>query len=313
MAITQKTIEDIYDEIYSQNSNLGSQAIPHSDQLLKNIQYNLGISPEDARTALRLLVDSHKLFSFEITAEDAKHDIEKIEGFIVTDPKIVPPLKNFFQDLLCQLYEKQFHKHLLIHQVIKEMFPIIKSFNNTEIGQIANKTIMLMEYERLFEKNPIEYTEEFKEHHLYELAKGENIEYIPAHGIIIHNEPEKPESESISESMPQMHFARATDSSEYKEFSEKKGKYPLQRILSIYGIDFYIKVYMRKCEFLHLKKIVEDRQITRREDLLLMKQMVEKIKSNALYDKTLQNKKEDLYALERAITHAMYFTSQTYR
>lgn len=52
---------------------------------------------------------------------------------------------------------------------------------------------MLMEYERLFEKNPIEYTEEFKEHHLYELAKGENIEYIPAHGIIIHNEPEKPE------------------------------------------------------------------------------------------------------------------------
>ena len=80
--------------------------------------------------------------------------------------------------MLCQLYEKQFKKHLLIHQLIKELFPIIKNFNNTELGQIANKAIMLNEYERMIEKDFNEFSTEFQERQLIEIAKREHFDYI---------------------------------------------------------------------------------------------------------------------------------------
>ena len=157
MKVTQKIINDVATEIAKQNNTVGPQGIPHSDQLLKFVQSNLGIPGESAKLALRILVESHRVLSLEIVAEDSKHNIERVEGFITADLKIITQLKNYFQDILCQLYEKQFKKHTMIHQVIKEIFPIIKSFNNTELGQIANKTIMLMEYERMLEKNYSSY------------------------------------------------------------------------------------------------------------------------------------------------------------
>ena len=155
MNLTQKLLNDIYHEIESKNKEMSPQSIPHSDSFAKHMLAAMGLSPENLRRAILLLCDAHRIFSMEIVAQDSNRGIDRVEGYIVTDRFLIGNLKSYFQDLLCQLYEKQFNKHLLVHQVIKEIFPIIKSFNNTDLGQVANKTIMLMEYERLIEKDPL--------------------------------------------------------------------------------------------------------------------------------------------------------------
>jgi hypothetical protein len=318
MNLTQKLVEDIFLAISRENTELSVQAIPHSDTFLKQVQSEMGVSPESARLAIKLLADSHKIFVMEIVADDSRHNIDRVEGFIIAELDTVVALKGYFQDILCKIYEKQFHKYLMVHQVIKEVFPIIKSFNNTELGQMTNKTMMLMEYERLLEKKPYEYSADWKENTLHELAQREGFTYVPSDGVVLNKQGQQSEDPSVELSSFVSNtgsfsaggsFARAVDSPAYKEFSEKRDRYPLQRILNIYGLDFFVKVYLRKYEFHYLKKIIEDRQITRKNDLLLIKSMIDTTKSHMFNDQELEKYKEEIFALERAVSHAIYFTA----
>ena len=310
MNVTQKILNDITAEIAKRNNEIGPMGIPHSDQLLKFMQSNLGIPTETAKLAIRFLIEAHRILSIEIVAEDSKHSIDRVEGYIVADLRTITQLKTYFQDILCQLYEKQFKKHTMIHQVIKELFPIIKSFNNTELGQIANKTIMLMEYERMLEKNFSSYSVDFQERSMAGIAQREHFDFTPAidipevKGSILGAESTVTASDASGQS-----FSRAIDSPLYKEFDEKKNHYPIQRILNIYGIDFFLKVNFRKYQFSHIKKLVEDKQITKREDLMLLRSMLDTVKGNMFTDKNLERSREDIYSLERAVSHAIYFTS----
>jgi hypothetical protein len=309
MSVTQKILDDIYTEILISNKNLSPAAIPHSDTFMKHILSALGISPETAKSALKLLADAHKIFTMEIIAEDPNRNIDRVEGYIAADFAIVTMLKNYFGDLLCRQYEQQFNKHLMVHQVIKEMFPIIKSMNSTELGQITNKTIMLVEFERLLERSGGEFTEEWQEKELVKIAQHEGFSYQPkAHVKVSPFVVGVTPVATVKTVRSTGSFSRAVDSDTFKDFSEKKGKYPLQRILNIYGIDFFIKVYLRKYQFTYLKQIIEDRQISRREDLLLIKQLVEKVKANVHSESELNAHRNEIYTLESAVIHALYFT-----
>jgi hypothetical protein len=321
MTITQKLIDDIYSRICAKNAESSPHAIPHSDSFLKQIQGELGLTAESARLIIRLLTEAHRIFTIEIVADDSRRGIEKVEGYIRSEQETIQKLRGYFQDVLCKIYEKQFHKHLMVHQVIKEIFPIIKSFNNTELGQVTNKTIMLMEYERLLEKNPEEYTEEWQEKALCGIARREGFDYKPkfdvgeipaAEGRSVQEEtPEPQHSSSTRSPSSQGAFSRAIDSPAYKEFSEKKDSYPLQRILNIYGLDFFLKVYLRKCQFSYLRQIVEDRQISKKSDLLLMRALLDKTKEHMTDDPEIEKNKIDFYALERSVSHALYFSTDT--
>ena len=309
MIITQKVLEDVYVEVLRTNKDLSPGAIPHSDTFLKQILSSLGVAPETGKAALRILAEAHKLFTMEITAEDSNHNVERIEGYIAADLVVVTMLKNYFGDLLCKVYEKQFSKHLMVHQVIKEIFPLLKSLNNTDLGQITNKTIMLIEFERLIERNGGDYTEEWQEKELVAIAKREDFSYQPKPHIqvapFIAGLATTPLEKAVRATGS---FTRAVDSDTFRDFSEKGKKYPLQRILNIYGIDFFIKVYLRKHQFLYLKQIIEDRQILKRDDLLLMKKLVEKVKGNIYAEKELGEHRNEIYSLESAVVHALYFT-----
>lgn len=313
MVVTQKILDDITKEILRRNKDIGPHAIPHSDQLNKFIQSSMGIPAESGKLAIRLLIEAHRILSIEIVADDQKHGIDRVEGYITADLSVVGQLKTYFQDLLCQLYEKQFKKHLLIHQLIKELFPIIKNFNNTELGQIANKAIMLNEYERLIGKDFSEFSTEFQEKQLIEIARREHFDYtskIASLGSVIHETavPEAPSAPAEQSSLPNS-FSRAIDSQMYREFSEKKDHYPIQRILNIYGIDFFLKVNFRKYQFSQIKKLIDDRQITKREDLMAVRTMLDTVKQHLFSDKELDRRKGDIYDLERAVSHAIYFSS----
>jgi hypothetical protein len=325
MTITQKLIDDIYGRVSAKNGELSPTAIPHSDSFLKLIQGELGLSADSARLILRLLNESHKIFTIEIVAEDSRRGVEKVEGYILADRDTITKLRGYFQDVLCKIYEKQFHKHLMVHQVIKEIFPIIKSFNNTELGQVTNKAIMLTEYERLLVKHPDEYTAEWQETSMLSISRREGFDYIPKVdlgdlSIDLPTEKAEEKVETVSgttltpnqprSAASQGAFSRAIDSPAYKEFSEKKDSYPLQRILNIYGLDFFLKVHLRKCQFAYLRQVVEDKQITKKSDLLLLRELLEKTKNHMAEDPEIEKNKIDFYSLERSVSHALYFSGE---
>ena len=103
---------------------------------------------------------------------------------------------------------------------------------------------------------------------------------------------------------------RAVDSERYTEFVSKSRSYPLQKILKIYGINFFLQVHLRKCQFPALQKLVEDGQIARRSDLTLLREMLQKVKQNINVDKNLTGRTEGLYALEQTVVHRLYFAGK---
>ncbi len=304
--MANKLVEEIFQELRRRNSSSGGGSIPHSDEFLKFAQSTMGIDPELAKQILQVLLNSHRIFSIEVTAEDKSHDIPRVEGYVVANLQEIRKLKNFFQNELMIEYEKQFNKRMMTHQIVKEVFPMMRSLNNTVLGMVANKAIMLEEYERLMEKKFEEYTEDWKEKRMeVELAHSDLNERAAEA-----KKPAESGNPQARKQAPRAKMVRAVDSDKYNEFSSRSKNYPLQRILKIYGANFFFQVNLRKCQFALLDKLVRDQQISRRADLLLLKDMIQTVKSHADQDAELKAHADELFSLEKTVNHAIYFTGK---
>jgi hypothetical protein len=301
---SNKIADEIYEEVKKRNSKTDITSVPHSDEFVKFVSGSMGVGEDLSKKILKVLIASHKILSIEIVAEDTVREIPRVDGFVISEYNAIRILKNYYQQELVMEYEKQFNKRVLIHQVIKEIFPLLKSLNNTQIGQIANKAIMLAEYERLLEKDFEEYTPEWKEKHLEIELNRANLTQVEKKKKDIKDIPtkRKPVKENISN--------RAVDSDQYNNYLSRSESYPLQRILQIYGMKFFLQVNMRNYKFSYIAKLVEDGQINNRQDLLLMKEMIQTVKSNIEKDAKIKQYIEDLHTLERVVVHKLYFTGK---
>ncbi len=306
--MAKSIVEELYEEIQKKNAEKGAQCLPHSDEFIPRISAVMGIKNEQVRQILKILINAHMIFSFEITHQDAVRNIPRVEGYVVTDLNILRKLKSFFQEELVTQFSQQFHKNIMVHQIVKEIFPIIKSLNNTPLGEVANKAIMLEELEKLMEKNFGEFTEDWKSRQLQlEMSKA-NLASGDKKKVEGDRKPEERQS-TVSDKKTAT-LGRAVDSEQYGDFIAKNKKYPLSRILNIYGVEFFLKVNLRNCNFSYLAKLVNDRQISRRSDLMLLRDMIRTIKLNMDRDDTLKKHSEDIYNLERAVMHNIYFTEK---
>ena len=319
MEITLKILDEIYSEISSRNKELAPGSVVHSDTFIKYMASSTGLPKESIKTAIAILIESHKVLSIEIVTSDEKRRIEQIDGYVAADLPVVRNLNSFFKDHLVKAYEFQFHKRAGSAQIVRELFPMIKSLNNTELGQVLNKTIMLHEYERLLEKEWRAYAPEWQEQRLAELSLKYGFHYKPSVPV---NIPQQvlDASASVNEDeiimrpvapvKGSLKTERAVDAPQYKEFADKESQYPLQRILNIYGVDFFIKVQFRKYKFSYVRKIVEDKQIIKKRDLLLIREMIAKVKDSDKLgrDSNLESCRDEINRLERAVTHAIYFS-----
>ena len=308
--MSRKLLEEVYEEIKKNNLEEGEKSLPHSDEFIKYLTASMGVSEDLVKRIIKILVNSHMIFSFEVVHQDEIRNIPQVEGYVVTDITIIRNLKNYYQRQLVMLYAKQFKKDLMVHQVVKEIFPIIRTLNNTGLGKVANKSIMLEEHEKLMDKDFQLYTSDYKEKQLeIELNKAnfDLDEKKPGPGI---GKESSGAAEAAVEEPAQKAMGRAVDSKRYRDFVSKKNKYPLQRIINIYGMDFFLKVNLRNFQFSYLKQLIEDNQIQKRSDLLLLKDLLRTVKMNADYDEQVQKHIEDVYALERTLHHKMYFSDR---
>ncbi|MBN2435708.1 MAG: hypothetical protein JXK07_10625 [Spirochaetes bacterium] len=314
MKLSQDIIESVFRQIETRNHASNNQAIIHSDELKNILSAQLGVSKDIIAQVVSILLDAHKILHIEIIAEDTARNIDRIDGFVVTELSVIRNLKSYFEKQLIILYEKQYHKNMGAASIIKELFGQMHTINMTEIGQILNKTIILGEYEKMIEKDFTTYSHEWQEKKMIELAVERGFRWhsdIPelneenkSFETDLKTESADNNDQTISAIIPE--GMRAVDTEEYTDFTDKSQKYPLNRILNIYGIDFFTKIYFRRYKFGYIQQLIEDRQITRKSDLFQIKEILAVVKKNILKDRALTEHREEIYSLDKAITHAMF-------
>jgi hypothetical protein len=303
--MSKKIIQEIFEEIQKRNARADTDSIPHSDEFIHFLNISIGIDPDFARKLIKTLISSHKIFAIEIAAEEKRNNIPRIEGYVECDLKTIRQLKLFFQDELIRQYESEHYKRINYHQLIKEIMPIINTLNNTPMGQIANKAIMMGELERLMEKNFEEFTEEWKEKHL-------DIELNKALSVSSDSDKNK-DSGAIDDIISDPKFIKedlkkATNIKNYSEIISKNKNYPLERILKIYGMDFFLRAQLNRKQFSYLTTLVESGKFLKNNDLLFLKEILMQYKKSITSNNKSFETSDDISVLERAITHRLYFS-----
>ncbi len=303
----KKLCEDIYGLISISNSKDNIDAVPNSDLFLREITSVLGADINIIRRAINILKEAHKILTIEVVQEDKQNNIKRIEGYVEADFKTIQRLKNIYQKSLMDEYELQYHKRLMTHQIIKEIYSRIGSFKNTPIGQLANKAIMLEEFGHLLEKNYSEYTDSWKSKKINELfEKTENMETPSADKSNDSIATVPPAAAAPEEALPK----RAVDSGEFNELSQQISPQAVQKLMNIYGVNFFFRVQLRKYNFIQLKEILDSGILRKREDLKLLKDMIKKVKENYSVDTKLSEHWEDLNSLDHAVSHYLLFSKR---
>ncbi len=288
-------IEEIYNLIKKRNSTNSVNAIPHSDELTKELQASHGLEAHDIRRIITVLKEAHKIFSIEVVKEDKDKDIRRVEGYVITDHQTIKRLKTYFQAVLTEEYERQFYRKLMFQNIMKEVYSKPGHFKNTPIGQVANKAMMLDEYDKLLEKHYWEYNDEWidkKYNEILQIIKEEEKKK---------EEPEKEKKEEET-GKEKKQTQRAVDSEKYKSFKNDSSQHSLNKILKIYGVDFFFRVNLRKYNFELLTDIIRKKQIDRKSDLKKLKDMLQKVKQNFDRDTKLGEYRDQIYELDRVLT-----------
>lgn len=296
----QKFADEIFKIIVEYNSKGNHESIPHSDIFEKEVQALMGIGKADIDHIIKILKDAHKIFSFEIIKEDKENDITRIDGYVEADLQTVRKLKNFFQKLLMDEYEKQLNKRMLVHQIIKDIYYRPQFYKNTLLGQIGNKAIMLNEYELLMERNFNEYTDTWKSKKFLELHASLS-DKLPS-------ETAAPETKKSETDKTPARNHRAVDSPLYDDYSTDNARQSIDKVLEIYGVNFFFRINLRKYNFNLLKEVLENGIITRREDLVIIKDLIQKTKANIGNDPGLSENSDKIYKLERIVSRQIHYS-----
>lgn len=302
--MSKKITQEIFEEIRKKNAMNNRDSIPNSDDFIHYLNITIGIEPDFAKKLIKALINAHKIFAIEIASEDKNNEVPRIEGYVEADISTIRRLKLFYQDELIRQYESEHYKRVTYHQLIKEIMPIINTLNNTPLGQLANKAIMMNELERMMEKDFAEYAEEWKERNLeIEINKA------TASGII--DKPKKdakPYNKNSEIILDEIGNKKGLNIKSFSNYISKNKNYPLDRVLKIYGVDFFLRAQMQRYEFSYLTKLIEAGKFLKISDLLLLRDMLAKVKKNSNNDAKLIALRDDILELERAITHRLYFS-----
>lgn len=303
-------VEKIFRRIVAKNALLDSTAIPHSDGFHNEMESLLGITKTEIEIIISILKESHKIFVMEISKEDKSKKVERILGYIDADYFTVQKLKGVFHKLLEKEYEDYAGKKKTAHQVIQEMIPKVQYVSNTPLGRILNKAIMLDEYERLLDREYKEYTEEWKEDNLKVQIE---INSALLKGISAGKKAlEKKESEPVKKISGKNTkiVRRAVDSPAIDEFTKQNSLSSINKQLQIYGVEFFFRVNLRNYKFDYIKTVLEKGVIERKQDLLILKDMLSKVKNNISIDRELEHHLPEIAVLERLVNRMISFSKK---
>lgn len=297
-------IDKVFKKIVAANSLMNIEAIPHSDVFLKEMEFTYGLSQSEMDLIINMLRNSHKIFIIEVTREDSNKKIDKIFGYVDADLMTIQKLRDVFHRALMDGYEKDIGRRKSSGQIVKELIPQLQYINHTPMGKLLNKVIMLDEYARLLEKDYKEYTEEWKEENLG-IQLTVNEELMKKYADEKHAPVPPAEAEENTRKKP----ARAVDSPAIDDFTKQSGV-SISKVLNIYGVSFFYRVNLRQYKFDYLCQVLDSGVIDRKSDLLILKEMLKKVKGNMDNDRELVKYTNEIMSLDRKISRCISFSKK---
>ncbi|HOT46787.1 MAG TPA: hypothetical protein PLC28_18030 [Spirochaetota bacterium] len=293
----EELLNAIYIDIRKRNTDRGLQAIPQSDEFFEEIKKAYSLIPFAIPKLIKMLVDSHKIFTFPIVEADRKERIRRIEGLVVAEGNIVKDLLQRYSDELVRAYSHEFSTKYSVERIIKEFYPKILDYNNTHLGKMANIVMYLMGIQSNLERNIMQFGVKWQEKQLRtELENSDPIDYFieTESGICSAGGGVKGGGEQ---------GPRATDAAHYEDMKRYLTKNSVEKTITVYGIEFYSRVCFREYQFSLMQKLIEDGIVHNKDDLKLVKKMLQKTRSNSDQDLNLQKYANDINHLEKLINN----------
>ena len=293
----EELLNGICGEIRKRNTERNMWAIPQSEEFFNDITKKYNLIPFAIPKLIKILVDSHKIFQFVVVEADRKEKIRRTDGYVVTEGNILKTLLEYYSDELVRAYSHEFSKKLGIDKIIKEFVPNMTAFNNTVVGKTANIVINLISLQSVLERNIMLYGHKWQEKQL-----ALEIEQSDPLSAFIENEVAAARGEGIKEPAPNGSAKRrATDAEQFEEFKKNSSKYPLEKTLAVYGVEFYTRVCFREYQFELVQKLVDDKIINDKDDLLTIKKLLQRERANSDKDLNLQKFAAHINNLEKSI------------
>lgn len=281
----------IKDRIKDVNLKIYEDSIPTSDIIYRQVLYDIVTSSDLANYYLKLLAEANYIFIINIVKPDLHLKISGIDGYVVSEKPILESLLGEYKKRLEHIYEVEKRKSSGADTIIRELIPHIKEYNNTSIGKVLNICIMLDQFLRLIEESPQKYTEETKLYLLRQLLPEENITHT-------NYEFEKKENE---QNIQIQEKKRAVDTEEYKELSKMNLAGNWGKAVKQFGVQFLIRVHLRKHEYDILKKLLLQKKIAKEEDLLFLRDCLRKMEENYYLDKEIKKYINEIKELKRIV------------
>ena len=291
-------VEDIFRHIVQQNKNENGDSIPHSDALQKHLESALGIDAPSFDRAITILKNSHKILAFEIFKENSVQNTGKVEGYVDADISTVRRLREIHGRILAESWAEEHRQRKTATQIVRDLLPMMNSLSGTPLGAIFTKAFMLEEFEKLLERDYPHYSEDWKAAKLDEILAAEQGSSAAANSGTASSERQSRDKQKTT---PSGKNQRAVD----QVPADVQGKFPVQKIIQIYGIDIFFRTNLRQYKFDYLYELIESKQIVKWSYLKRLKDMLGTVKSNAASDPLLNENFDKINRLERIASRFM--------
>ena len=281
------TLLRIRDRIKEINNNIYDEAIPTSDIIFRKYLNDLVYSEDMASYYLKLLAESNFIFMIQIVKPDTILRIPGIDGYVVAELDIIEKLLAVYNQRLITIYEAEKRKLAGVETIIRELMPKVKELNNTPLGTVLNICIMLEQFTRIIHERPDHFQD------AYRISKLK--QFIP-------EEDEFKEPEEEHEKIQQVQERRrAVDTEEYQQLSKMNLTGNWAKAVEQFGVQFLIRVHLRKYEFDVLKKLLLQKRIAREEDLIFLRDSLRKMEERSLFNPELKKYLNEIKELKRIV------------
>jgi len=281
------TLLRIRDRIKEINNNIYDEAIPTSDIIFRKYLNDLVYFEDMVSYYLKLLAESNFIFVIQIVKPDTILRISGIDGYVVAELDIIEKLLAVYNQRLVTIYEAEKRKLAGVETIIRELMPKVKELNNTPLGKVLNIYIMLEQFTRIIHERPDHFQD------AYRISKLK--QFIP-------EEDEFKESEEEHEKIQQVQERRrAVDTEEYQQLSKMNLTGNWAKAVEQFGVQFLIRVHLRKYEFDVLKKLLLQKRIAREEDLIFLRDSLRKMEERSLFNPELKKYLNEIKELKRIV------------
>jgi len=274
-----KILLDLAEQVKLENTK-GKEKIPSSDVFVKKMTVHFSRTEEEIKKFIVSLREAHYIFVINIVIPDANYFVNSLDAYVYAEQSLLADLKRYADGKIEQIYEGQFYKRKSAFQIVRELFPKIREFNNSPLGKAINEVVMLEEYNRLLSSNPYEYSEAWKKERLFAIYhEVEDDTLIPTN----------PTDDNPLRAVDQMKDGGVTTSP-----NSKWGKTTNQ-----FSVDFLVRIHFRKYEFETVRKLILTGRITKESDLIYIRDTLRKMEGRTNIDHLLKHYMNQMVDLRR--------------